>query len=526
MIRCLALLLLASSAALAQGGRQQRRMPDPADVPTLIVLITIDQFRADYLERFGGELTGGLRQLIDEGAVFTNAVHDHAITQSAPGHASLLSGRYPRSTGIFRDDGAVLDPQEPILQAPGTGASPFRFRGTTLVDWLRSRDPRSRAFSVGGHDRGAILMVGRQPQQVYWYAPNGAFTTSTYYADTLPTWVRQFNGRRLPQGMAGERWMPLRPDSQYTEPDSIAAENGGRELTFPHTLPRNQAQAAAAFPEYPWMDLHTLNFALHGLRTLRLGSGPQTDLLAISLSATEAIGRRFGPGSRELHDQILRLDRALGQFLDTLLATRGSQVVVALTSDHGVGLLPQQADSTAPPGARPVDATEIIEWYRYSLGQLRLDSTAFHFDNGLLLADRAAFSRAGVKADSTIRSFAAEMRRVPGVVRVDTRATLARDSTRSAVARRWAHSLPTDIPAEVMVTLRPGHVWGKVTYAANGSPYDYDTKVPIILFGLAFKPGRYTQAVRVVDLAPTLAWVSATAPGERLDGRMLWAAVR
>lgn len=519
-------VLLAAVVTPLAHGQRQRPLPGPGDVPTLIVLITIGQFRTDYLDRFGAELTGGLRQLIDEGAVLTNAVHDHAITESAPGHSVLLSGRHPRSTGIFRDESSVLDPQVTLLEAPGAGASPFRFRGTTLVDWLRSKDPRSRALSIGGHDRGAILPIGRQPQEVYWYAPNGSFTTSTYYRDTLPAWVRQFNARRLPHGMAGERWTLLHPDSQYAEPDSVPVENGGRAFTFPHALSRNQAQAAAAFPEFPWMDLHTLNFALHGLRALRLGAGPHTDVLAISLSATEAIGRRFGPDSRELHDQILRLDRALGDFVDSLLAARGSRVVIALTSDHGVAPIPQPRDSAASAPVRQVDATEILEWYRYSLSQLRLDSTAFLFDNGLLLADRGAFARAGVKADSTIRSFASEMRRVPGVVRVDTRATLARDSARSVVARRWAHSLPADAPAEVMVTLRPNSVWGKPTYAPSGSPYGYDVRVPIVLFGLPLKPGRYTQAVRVVDLAPTLAWLSGTTPTERLDGRVMWALLR
>ncbi|MGH7719094.1 MAG: alkaline phosphatase family protein [Gemmatimonadaceae bacterium] len=523
-----ALLLLAASAqAQAPARTPPRQMPGPAETPTLIVFITIEQFRGDYLDRFAGEFTGGLGRLIEGGAVFARAVHDHALTESAPGLASTMSGRFPRGTGIFRNEGAVLDPQAPLLEAPGPGASPFRFRGSTLIDWLRAKDPRSRALSVSAGDHGAILPVGRQPQDVYWYTPNGSFTTSTYYRDTLPTWVRQFNARRLPQGMAGEEWSPLRRDSQYPEPDSMPAENGGRDYTFPHSLPRNQAQAAQAFPGFPWMDQHTLRFAITGLRSLRLGIGPQTDVLSVSLSTTEVIGRQYGPDSRELHDQVLRLDRALGEFLDTLVTMRDpSRLVVALTSDHGVAPFPEVQVAMERGEAGRVDATEIIEWYRHSLREARLDSTGFQFENGLLLADRAAFARAGVKADSTIRSFASEMRRVPGVLRVDAPATLARDGARNTVARRWAQSLPPDAPVELAITLKPYHVWGNTRFAVSGSPHDYDVQVPVILYGVPFKPGRYEQPIRVVDVAPTLAWISAVRPVERLDGGILWSALR
>jgi hypothetical protein len=331
-------LLNAAAAALvaAPAAAQQLRRP------TLVVLITVDQLLPGYLTRWPGQLTGGLGRLHSGGAVFTRAYQDHAITETAPGHASTLSGRFPRSTGIVANVSGVSDAQAPLIGGGGPGASPFRFRGSTLTDWLRTRDPRTRALSVSRKDRGAILPLGRAHQSAFWYVGDGRFTTSRYYADTLPTWVREFNERRSAQRYAGQSWTPLLPAASYAERDSVPVEAGGRGYTFPHRLSANPDSAALALPSFPWMDQVTLDMALAGLEAMQLGRGPQTDVLAVSLSTTDAVGHRYGPDSREIHDQVVRLDRMLGVFLDSLYATRdSSRVVIALTSDHGVTPFPE-----------------------------------------------------------------------------------------------------------------------------------------------------------------------------------------
>src|SRR4051812_2962830 len=162
--------------------------------PRLVVFLTVDQFRPDYLDRWSSQLTGGLARLSKHGAFFTNAFQDHGVTETAPGHSVTMSGRFPRSTGILRNAAGVEDLQAPLLTSRDPGASPFRFRGSALIDWMRSRDPRSRALSISRKDRGAILPLGRAKQSVFWYATsNGQFTTSRYYADTLPDWIRRVN---------------------------------------------------------------------------------------------------------------------------------------------------------------------------------------------------------------------------------------------------------------------------------------------------------------------------------------------
>jgi len=502
------------------------RAQQPA--PRLIVMITVDQLLPQYFDRFATQLTGGLGRLAREGAMFTRAHQDHAITETAPGHASTLSGRFPASTGIVMNSAGVGDAQAPLVQAEGPGASPYRFRGTTLTDWLRFKDSRTRALSVSRKDRGAILPLGRATQDVYWYVLNGKFTTSTYYRDTLPDWVRQFNERNRPSTYAGRSWTLLLPPESYPEADSVAVESGGRDFLFPHVAPGDSVQAARLLPEFPWMDDLTLDLALAGVTQLRLGSGPQTDVLAVSLSTTDAVGHRYGPDSREIHDQILRLDRAVGRFLDSLLVLRSREhVAIALTSDHGVAPFPELAARHSRPVSIRVDLAPLVRRTADALVARGVDSTAFRVQEGMVLIDRAAFANARVNADSAVNAFLVSVRQTPGVLRTDRLSTLrARNDVNDAIGRRWLHMIPNESDAVAVITLKPFNPGGRVTYAQHGSPHDYDTHVPLLLFGPWFTPGKYTSMVRVVDIAPTLAWIARTKPTERLDGRVLRAALK
>ena len=499
----------------------------PAQPPRLLVFITVDQMRPDYFTRWPGQLTGGLARLWNGGAVFTDAHHDHAVTETAPGHASVMSGRFPRGTGIVSNEFGVGDVRTRLLGVDSTGASPHRFRGTVLADWMKTRDQRTRVLSVSRKDRGAILPVGRGRNTVLWYAfNNGTFTTSTWYGSTLPAWVRRFNARRLPQSYAGTAWTPLLPASAYPEPDSVPVEAGGVEYTFPHVVPRDIAQATEVLTRFPVMDQLTLGLALEGLRAMDLGRGPATDVLAISLSTTDAIGHRYGPDSRELHDQVVRLDRALGAFLDSLYAVRDpSTVIVALTADHGVTPYPEVADP-ANAAAMHVSDARLRAWMRTTAQSWGVDTAAAHGEDGMLRLNRAAFARAGRDPRAFAREYVALARTIPGVLRADLFPDVAADSARDPIARRWAHMIPRDLPYYAVVTLRPGHVWGRGSYAQHGSPHDIDSRVPIIFYGAPFRPGKYDTFVRTVDIAPTLARVLGVRATEPLDGRVLTQALR
>jgi predicted AlkP superfamily pyrophosphatase or phosphodiesterase len=510
-------------AALTPSPRSAAAQRAPA--PILVVHITIDQFRADYLARWRPQLVGGLNRLLRTGAVFADAYQDHAMTETAPGHATVLSGRNPHSTGIVRNDEGVPDTTAigRLLGVSGPGASPWRFRGTSLFDWMAAKYPGARAFSVSRKDRGAILPVGTAHQQVFWYVL-GKFTTSRYYAESLPDWVKAFNVALIPARAPGRRWDLLLKPSAYPEPDSERYENNGRYFTFPHILPSDTFPASIMVMATPVMDSLTLAFALDGVRHLGIGAGPQPDLLAISLSTTDAIGHAFGPNSREIHDQVIRLDRYLGAFLDSLgRLVDLRRVVISLTADHGVTSYPEWWRAHGDPTAQWVSFDSLLLATRAALAQRAGPGRWIRYlDNGLLSMDRAGLEAKGVDADSVAAFLAGEFRKSPGVLRVDTRQTLARaDTSRDPVARRWLNLLPSDFAADLMVTLKPHMSWGHPGQAEHGQPSDDDARVALIIAGPGVRPGRYERRVSVADLAPTLARLLGVTPLEKLDGRVL-----
>ena len=524
-LRALLIPVLLSCACTARAQQRPAALSPSGARPTLVVFITVDQFGSDYFERYGGNLTGGLRRLRDEGALWMRGLQDHAITETAPGHASTLSGRFPVHTGIASNSQGVNTLDAPLIGSEDIGASPFRFRGTTLFDWMRAANPATRVLSVSRKDRGAILPIGRSKADVYWFASNGEFTTSRYYRDTLPTWVRAFNARRAAQSYAGKAWVPLLPADRYAEPDSNPLEQFGADYTFPHVMPNDEAIAARTFKQYPWMDSLTLAFALDGVRTMGLGAdAARTDLLAISLSTTDQVGHLYGPDSKEIDDQILRLDRYLGDFLDALVALRGApRIVVALTADHGVAPFPDlRSPYYANHDAQRTDPRPAWQVAFDAMRAAGVDTAAVDNDDGFRVRDAAAFRRADVDPDAIATIWVRELRTLNGVLRADLLRDLATaDTVHDDIARRWLHMLPVDGPVRAVVTLKPFGYWQGVNFATHGQPHSSDTNVPVLFWGAGIASGRRAGSARVVDMAPTLAaWLGIT-PLEPLDGRVL-----
>jgi predicted AlkP superfamily pyrophosphatase or phosphodiesterase len=271
------------------------------------------------------------------------------------------------------------------------------------------------------------------------------------------------------------------------------------------------------------MDSTTAQLALEGVTAMKLGSGPQTDLLSVSFSTTDAIGHRYGPDSREVHDQILRLDRYMGAFIDSLYKLRdSSRIVFALTADHGVAPFPELRAEREKVLWQRVDINEGFTPIVAGLRKAGIDTIPLAYEENMFFMNRRALQRRRIDPDSLLGVVAKHLRQLDGVLRVDTVKNLAKkDTTRDDVARRWIHMLPSDAAAELVLTIAPYASYEGVVQAEHGTPHDYDSHVPVIFYGPAFKPGKYTERVLVVDIAPTLAAVVGAKPSERLDGRVL-----
>lgn len=512
-------LLLAASFVpllLALGPLPSR---DPV-APRLVVVLTIDQLRPDYLSRWERQWTGGFRRLLDGGAVFLEGRQDHAITETAPGHSTILSGRHPTRNGIANNALGVPDTTVRLLGADGTGASPVRFQGTTLIDWMRSADSGLRFLSVSRKDRSAILPIGRSRGPVYWYV-DGAFTTSTWYADQLPAWVTEWNARGGAAKLAGHTWQLLLPDSAYSEVDSQPWEHGGRDLTFPHPLPADSDKVLEGVTDQPWIDSLTLDFALSGMRALKLGDRRRPDLLAVSLSGTDAVGHEFGPDSREIHDHLLRVDRYLGAFFDSLESTVGKgQLLVVLTADHGVTPFPELALARGREAGR-------IPFGRLVWSVNRRVGGALSAGSGIILVDTLKLQAVKVNRESLATNLAAQVQKLPGVLDAWTPGTLGAPLPSNIPASRWRRSLPRGLPWLVVAAAKPGYIWsdgpGSTTHGTSNPD---DANVPVIFLGPGVAPRRRTDTVSTVDIAPTLAKLLNVRVGEKVDGRVVKAALR
>jgi len=469
--------------------------------------------RPDYLSRWQSEFTGGLARLMRDGVVYLAAEQAHAVTETAPGHASMMSGRWPYSTGIIANDFGVPDAASPLIGTNGSGASPHRFQGTTLFDWMRARDSTVRALSVSRKDRGAILPVGRASQSVFWYS-EGIFTTSRWYGTRLPEWLVRWNAQRPIEQLRGSEWTVL-PGVDYPEVDHRPFEVGGRNNTFPHRLADDARDAAGEVTSFPVMDSLTLDVAWHGVQAMKLGQEGHPDFLAVSLSTTDAIGHRYGPGSLELHDQIRRLDLLLGRFLDSLATVvPWDRMVISLTSDHGGTDYPEAGTG----GRLPLNA-EVRALRQWAMSRWSLNA-AISEESGLFLADTAALADRGVSIDSLSRALAASFRGRPGVRDVLTPATLR--TRRDQEAIYWRRQIMPGIGWLVAVASEPGWVYGSsTTSTSHGSSNVLDRRVPVVILAPGVSPRRITRTIGVVDLAPTIAALIGVRPTQPLDGRVL-----
>lgn len=513
-----------------------------SEKPKLAVVIVVDQMRSDYLAREQGLLTGGFKRLLDNGFQFTEAYHEHAVTETAVGHATIATGCYPSHHGIVGNEWwdeaksrwvyCVEDSGKGIIGRPSTtGRSPNNLRGSVLGDWLRQSSPHSKVFAVTGKDRSSILMAGFGGQ-AYWYFPyDGRFVTSTYYRDAFPAWVDSFNVRRPAADYADSVWEHLLPLDKYTGRDSVTAEYDGIKAAFPHRFAHSpndeQQKYCDEFRYTPFFDQLILGFARDLVINEQLGADSVVDLLMIGCSAGDYVGHRYGPFSHEIQDQYFRLDGYLDSFFAFLDSSVGiNQYVVALTGDHGVVPLPEELK------VEGIDAGRInsdsLEAAIKRTGAAVAAGINCSTNAVLAVGDGVILNYTDAKATGhdepwLRKSVNEKIKRLSCVADAFTRDDLASggDNARPYINLYRNNYLPDRSP-DIMLRYKEYWIISDEPYGtSHGTPYAYDRHVPLIFFGAGVSAGRDTLKAASVDIAPTLSELFGIIPPTIIDGRSL-----
>ena len=526
------LLVVLSSVALAQ---------KPAARPKLVVVIVIDQFRPDYLQRFSPYFgKGGFNLFLRRGTNFSEAEYKHAVTLTCPAHAVVLTGTHANVSGIInnqwydaksgKQEYCAADSLVTLIGSSGPGRSPRNLIASTVGDELkRSNGGRSRVIAMAGKDRSAIMLGGHNADGAYWME-DSLFITSTHYMKQLPAWVRQFNASGQVSSYAGKSWDRLLPRAAYAGmgPDYVAAEQNvaGMGRTFPHRLaPDSSPRFLDGFNATPFQNEVLLELARAAVTNEKLGEDDDPDLLALSLSANDLIGHAFGPNSHEVMDVTVRTDRLLERFfafLETQIGLR--HVLIVLTADHGVGPLPELVGELHP-GAGRLDPARIPAAAEAALraryGAPPAPGWIAHTAPPWVYLNVEAFGQKGIAIEEAERTARDGVKGVREVNQALT-ATELRRQQEKGTASSSALSFYRDRSGNIYYELKPFIVPGREpTGTTHGSPWSYDTRVPLLWFGSGISPATHTGTVSVADVAPSLAFLLGISEPGGSTGRVL-----
>jgi predicted AlkP superfamily pyrophosphatase or phosphodiesterase len=489
--------------------------------PKLVVLIAVDQFRYDYLTRFRAEYKAGLARLLDSGAVFTNAHYEHFPTVTAIGHSTMLSGATPSISGIVGNEWydresrkqvtSVSDDGTTLTGVDGArrGASPRRLLVSTIPDELKMVDGLSKAIGISSKDRSAILPVGRMADSAFWFdTTTGNFVSSTYYGQTFPGWADKFNKTRVVDQWAGKAWDPT--DANPGAPGFLKLGKAA-EKTYYDNIDRS-----------PFGNELLVLFAKAAIEAEKLGADDHTDLLSISLSANDRVGHSLGPDAAEVRDISIQTDRVLGVLFDYLDKQVGpTNYIAVLTADHGVAPMPEVMAKRRMPGGRlpegaVLNAIQTALAQKFGEGQWVIGKSgpAPYLNYDLIREKKLTH-------EEVENAAAAAVRAVPHIYRVYTRSQLSSGRVLTdLVDRRVAAGFHHERGSDLFVVSEPYWLF-EARGTSHGTPYNYDSHVPVILMGPGIKAGRYMNRAAVNDIAPTLATLLEIETPSGASGRVL-----
>ncbi|MPZ21320.1 MAG: hypothetical protein GEV06_25990 [Luteitalea sp.] len=533
------LLLLTSSAAPTA-----QRVSALGPKPRLVVVVGVDQFRTDYIDKFEGQWTKGLRRLLDEGAWFSEAAYPYARTVTCAGHATIATGTLPWKHGVInnawwdREAGQQLsctaDPSAPAVAygagAATSGESARRLLVPTLADELRAQSsPPVKVVTLSMKARSAIMLAGQRADLAAWHEGADGWMSSSAHGvrGRVPFLERYLTEHPVDRELT-QIWDRALPSSSYLYEDEGAGEappHGG-STTFPHPLKADTQEASyGRWESSPLADAYLGRMAAAAVESFGLGKGPGTDFLGVGFSGLDRVGHAFGPRSHEVQDTLVRLDATLAELFDALDQLVGREhYVVALTSDHGVAPVPEQMTALGLDAGR-LQMKEVVKQAEAALAKV-LGPGAWieHFMSGELYLTAEARERLD-KTPQAWEEVTAAIQQVPGVGRVfHTDGVLHGNYVDDPVARLVRRSLYAGRNGELNLVPKPYWIIAG-TGATHGSANDYDRRVPVLLMGAAIAPGRYFAAASPADVAPTLAVLAGVTLADP-DGRVLLEALQ
>ncbi len=530
---CAALLFPQVSAA---------QTPKEPARPKLVVLLVVDQMRADYVDKFRQQWTGGLSRLVERGAWFRLAAYPYWSTWTCVGHATISTGSFPATHGIIgnawwdRETGKeVACTEASSRSSTDEGPSAARLVVRSFADELRTQASAPvRVVSFSLKARSAVMLAGHRGTAVSWFnEPTGAWATSAAYGGGKGNFVAPYAKEHPVEADFGKVWNRALPESAYLYVDDARGENPppGWASTFPHVLKGQDEKPGEAFytlwEQSPFADAYLGRMAEGAVDALRLGSGKGTDFLALSFSSLDLVGHRFGPFSHEVQDMLVRLDATLGALLDHLDRAVGPKnYVVALSADHGVAPIPEQvAPGELDAGRVAID--EVTGRVERALEPLlgrgryvtRFLGNDLYFAPGVyqkLLTNPTAM-QAVIDAILSVRGVAQVLRSEKLLERAANDDPLRRAASLSTFGGRSGDIIVLQKPYWLTKLAAQDPVEGGTNH---GTGYSYDTRVPVILMGFGIRPGEYLMAATPADIAPTLAFLCGLTLA-RTDGRVL-----
>lgn len=515
--------------------------------PDLVLLITVDQLRGDMPWRLQDRLAPkGFRYFLDNGAAYTNAHYSHVITTTAAGHATLATGGNIPQHGIAGNEWFDMetrkkvyntaDPNHPVFGTPEyktEGRSPRNLTSSTYGDELVvATGGKSRVFSVSIKDRAAILLGGHLGKAHWYQKTSGDFVSSSYYYEELPAWMQRWNDGKPADQFVDSSWELLLAPQTYTfiDQDDRPYEKSHKYMgrTFPHRMATpNKTDYYSALRYTPMGDQLTLQFAKTLVAQENIGKGADTDILAVSFSVTDYIGHAFGPYSLEAEDNLLRLDRTLQELLEFIDQEVGlKNTLVVLTSDHGVSPIPEHMAEMGIMAKRH-DPLVFVSTANTALQeQFSTDATLIlAYQTPGIYLDEDTIKTHGLELENVERTLAKEMMKMPGFSLALTKSDLLMNRIPdTAAARSVASGFHPTRSGHVILVQDPFWFlggWPHGDSAMHGSPYSYDTHVPIMIAGPGIGQGAISQRVAPHDLAPTITGYLGVSPPSGSTGNPL-----